>query len=563
MNALSQIGKQLSDVFTAMTPQARIMAGLMAGVILVSLGWIFSVGSAQKYETLLGGSFTEKELDQMEAALSQAGLRGFSRAGRQIKIPSDEKDIYLKAVQDGQALPAQWGNATDTALSTGGMFDSPLLQTSRLQTARERELAVLLRGIQGIEFAAVNYDEKKTAFMRDTERVCSVFVRAPHGQEIDSRLLRSIAMQAQNHFAGLSEGNVSVFDQGAQRNYRPSSDPNSMEQSPYLYAQMQYEDKVKAKVRELLGYDYGNIKVGATVDLDSKLSSEQEQLVFDGTPVALQSSTSRKDTENQKSQPAGPPGAGTNEAITNSSAALSASSAGQSSSTKESEEQKNAVAGHTVSRTTEAGLVPTKVTVSVGIPDTYYKSVWMRKQAQDNPDFDPTTNPIPSPTELSEIKQDTDANLRLALASVTSGIRAGLDPKPLINIFEFPELPVDPFPEPGIAQVAMGWLAQSWSTLALLAVLLVSLGMMFSWVKSQGDAAGDKNFSEGFGLKIPETLYDEIDVEGEEEGLAAGGDKKVEFQVTGGELKDDLSTLIKENPDVAVNLLKTWIGDAA
>lgn len=563
MNALSQIGKQLSDVFTAMTPQARIMAGLMAGVILVSLGWIFSVGTSEKYETLLGASFTEQELDQMEAAISQAGLRGFSREGRQIKIPSSEKDAYLKAVQDGGALPAQWGDATDKALSGGGMFDSPLLQNSRLQTARERELAALIQGIQGIEFAAVNYDEKKTAFMRDTERVCSVFVKAPGGQEIDSRLLRSIAMQAKNHFAGLNDDNVSVFDQGARRNYRPSSDPNSMEQSPYLYAQMQYEDKIKDKVRELLGHDYGNIKVGASVDLSSKLSSEQEQIVFDPTPVALQSSTSRKDSENQKSQPSGPPGAGINEAINNSPATLSASSAGQSSSTKESEEQKNAVAGHTVSRTTEAGLVPTKVTVSVGIPDTYYKSVWLRKQEQDNPDFDPTTNPVPPPIELSDIKQETDANLRLALASVTSGIRAGLDPKPLINIFEFPELPVEPLPAPGIAQAALGWLAQSWSTVALLAVLLVSLGMMFSWVKSQGDAAGDKDFSEGFGLKIPESLYDEIDVAGEEEGIEAGADKKVEFQVTGGELKEDLSTLIKENPDVAVNLLKTWIGDAA
>ncbi|GAB5404161.1 MAG: hypothetical protein Aurels2KO_23920 [Aureliella sp.] len=561
MNALSQIGKQIGDVFASMTPQARIMAGLMAGVILVSLGWIFSAGSSTQYEPLLGGSYTAEQLDAMEVAFSEAGLRGHTRMGKQIKIPTAEKDLYLAAVEAAGALPSKWGTATDAAHSSGGMFDSPLLQTSKLQTARERELAVLLKGISGIEDAAVSYDEKKTAFMRDTERVCSIFVRAPFGQEVDSRLLRSIALQAKTHFAGLTDDNISVFDQGSGRHYQPSADQTSIENSPLLMAQMLWEDKVQTKVRRILGQNYGNIQVGVAVELDSMLSSEEEKLTYDSTTVPIQSSTSTKNEQNQKSTPAGPPGARPNEVTSNGAASLSAGSPDQTSSNKVTEEQKRAVAGHTVSRTKEAGLAPTKVTVSVGIPDTYYKTVW-QKQKLEEPDADAENLGQPAAGEIEKIMADTETNLRLALASVTSGIRAGLDPKPLINIFTFPELPVEPLPEPGFSQAAMGWLAQSWTTLALLVVLLVSLGMMFSWVKSQGDIAADKDFAEGFGLQIPDNLYDELDVT-DEEGGEDGDDRKVEFQVTGGELKDDLSTLIKDNPDVAVNLLKTWIGDAA
>ncbi len=561
MNALSQIGKQISDVLASMTPQARIMAGLMAGVILVSLGWIYSAGTSQQYETLLGGSYTEEQLDAMEVAFSQAGLRGHTRIGKQIKIPSAEKDVYLAAIEAAGALPSKWGTATDAAHSSGGMFDSPLLQTSKLQTAREREFAVLLKNIRGIEDAAVSYDEKKTAFMRDTERVCSIFVRAPFGQEIDSSLLRSIALQAKSHFAGLTDANISVFDQGSGRHYQPSADQASIENSPLLMAQTLWEEKVQAKVRRILGQNFGNIQVGVAVELDSKLSSEEERLTYDSTPVSIQTSTSTKNEQNQKSAPAGQPGARPNEVTSNGAASLSAGSPEQTSTNKVTEEQKQAVAGHTVSRTKEAGLAPTKITVSVGVPDTYYKSVWQKRKLE-APDADPENLGQPAPGEIEKIMADTETNLRLALASVTSGIRAGLDPKPLINIFTFPELPVEPLPEPGFSQAAMGWLAQSWSTLALLAVLLVSLGMMFSWVKSQGDVAADKDFSEGFGLQIPDNIYDELET-AEDDGDEVGEERKVEFQVTGGELKDDLSTLIKDNPDAAVNLLKTWIGDAA
>jgi flagellar biosynthesis/type III secretory pathway M-ring protein FliF/YscJ len=34
-------------------------------------------------------------------------------------------------------------------------------------------------------------------------------------------------------------------------------------------------------------------------------------------------------------------------------------------------------------------------------------------------------------------------------------------------------------------------------------------------------------------------------------------------EVTGQELKENLSSMIQENPDAAVNLIRTWIGEAA
>jgi len=559
MNALNQIGNQIRDILAAMTPQARIMSGLMVGVILVSLGWVVSSNGSGTTEPLLGGTFTPEELDQMQVAIGDAGLRGAYRQGRQLMIPTQEKDLYLAALKDANALPAQYGTHLDDAFSSGGMFESPLLQGLRFQTAKERELATLIQGINGIEFAAVQYDEKKTAYLRKPEQVCSIFVKGSLGREIDSQLSRAIIKQASTTFAGLTEDKISVFDQGTGRFYRGSSDPNGLDQSPYLMEQMRHEDKIRASIKEMLGYNFGDITIGVAVELDSKLSSVEEQLTYDPTPVAINTSSTTKNTENQKAAPGGPPGARENEVTTNGSASLTAGTQQSSSTSKQSEEQKNSVAGHTVSRTTQAGLVPVKVKVAVGIPDTYYKDVWERNQLEKDANADVSEGP--DDTAIAKIKQDTEDQLRLALSSLPVGVKAGLEAEADVEIWWFPELPVEPLPTPGFAETAMAWFSQSWSTLGLFAILLVALGLVSSWVKGQGDAEPDKRFADGFGLKIPENLYDELSLP--EEDNEEGEGRKVEFQTTGGELKEDLSTLIKDNPDVAVNLLKTWIGDAA
>ena len=126
MNALTQIGKQLSDLFSSLTPAARLMAGLMVGVIVVSLGWIISTESTGNYESLLSGiTLTHAELDRIEVAFGDAQLRDFHREGRQIRIPKGEKDQYLRALSDGNALPKEWGSEKDQALQTNFHWDSP------------------------------------------------------------------------------------------------------------------------------------------------------------------------------------------------------------------------------------------------------------------------------------------------------------------------------------------------------------------------------------------------------------------------------------------------------
>jgi flagellar M-ring protein FliF len=563
MDVLTQIGKQISELFTSMTPSARIMAGLMLGVIVISLGWIVGSQSTSNYETLLGGvSLSNTELDRIETAFGDAQLRNYMREGRQIRIPSNEKDQYLKALSDAKALPKESGSELDRAFQETGIFESVTKFDARYQTSREREFANNLMRMPGIEFAAVEYDEQQRGFARQSDRVCSIQLQGPFNDPIAESVMRRIAQAASTYFAGLPESNVSVLDLGTGSIWRRSDDPHSIEENPVLVAQQQWEEYYYGKVSSVLK-DYGAVELMVNVELDPTLAEETEKLSYDPTAVTVQSTESRRDFENAKASPAGPPGTDIN-GIGNKPASIASNAAGQSSKTKESENNERRVAGHDALRKRTAGLFPKKVSVSIGIPDSYYRDVLAHRFLINNPDMTADDMPETTPAELTNLKTEIDTSVRSAVEGIAVGIREGDDRKPYVNVYAYTDLPLPKLPEPSLAENAVGWLAQSWSTLALIVIVLISMGMMFSWVKSQGDSSADKNFAEGFGLQIPDNIGDELELSSTEgDGEPGAARAKPTFDVSGEEMKEDLSALIKDNPDAVVNLLKTWIGDAA
>ncbi len=564
MNALSNLGKQISDLLVSLTPQARIMAGLMVGVIVVSLGWIVSSQQSSSYEYLLGGiHFSDTQLDRVETAFGDAQLRNYVREGKRIRIPVGEKDEYLKALSAGDALPKEWGSEMEQALTKGNVFESSEKFAVRAETARERELAYLLRMMPGIEFAAVEYDEQRRGFGRQAERVCSINLRGVRNARIDEAVMKRIARNASKYFANLPLENIAVFDLGSSNIYQASGDPDSAEEQPYLVAQTQWVRAYEDKISEALSM-YGDISLMVNVELDPTLREESERLQYDPTAVALQSSTSRKDSENQKGPAGGRPGANPNAGFaSNQGAQLSAGAGDQTSVNKETEESERRVAGHEATLKKTAGLVPTKVSVSVGIPDSYFREVFAHNYLQANPGTAPADVPAPTPAEIDTLVKDVTASIKNSLGGIILGVREGDDRQPYIDVHTYADLPPPALPKPSMAENALGWLSASWSTLALMGLVLVSLGMMFSWVRSQGEPANQRSFEEGFGLEVPSEPIDELELDEDGEPITDGKREIPALDMTGGEIKEDLSTLIKQNPDAAVNLLKTWIGDAA
>ncbi|GIW97181.1 MAG: beta-cystathionase [Pirellulaceae bacterium] len=560
MNLLAQLGRQVTELFTSLTPASRIMAALLLAVTVISFGWLVAVGQGDAKVYILG-LLTPEEIHRAEQAFGAAMLGDYEVVnGTRIKVPAAKKALYLKALADGGAIPAQWGDEIKASLQTG-IFDPPSLISRREEVAREKEFAKLLERMPQIHFAAVEYDEEDGGFAREPIKVCSIQVQGYANQPIDRTVLKSIAEQASTYFAGIRKENISVLDLGTSVSYRPSADP-ATEENPVLLAQAEWEEYFKRQVHDVLN-QYGAIKVAVNVELDPKLEEITESLKFDPTGVAIQSSTSRKDVESAKPISGGRPGVNPN--ALNSPQTI-ADAGVQTSKTKEAEEMTESRYGTNAIRTKMAGLVPKSVKVSVGIPESYYRKVFVYQWLLQNPDKSEQDAPAPDATQLANLKASVEQAVTAAVEGIPVGVRQGDDRKPFIRVYSYTDLPVPEVPPPSFAEITMAWLTANWSTLALIGVVLVALGMMFSWVKAgaKGPAAADRDFEEGFGLTLPIPVEDELDLSDAPQAEESEGERKKRMpQVTGADIKEDLSSLIRENPDIAVNMLKTWIGEAA
>jgi flagellar M-ring protein FliF len=565
MNPLNQFTKQISELIASMTPSARIMAGLLFATIVVSLGWIVSVQQSTSYEYLLGGStMTDEELTRAEQAFGDSGLPDYQREGLRIKVPRDKKDVYLKALSSANAVPASWHGALDSSLSSSNPFESLDLLRRREEAAHERELKLIIERMPTIHFAAVEYDEHRQGFARNIERTASVQVQSTGSKPIDKNLLRNIAHMTASYFAGLKPEHVTVMDLGGSNIYKGSSNPNAPDQNPLLQAQSDWEQKYFNQIHPLLD-NYGDVRLAVGVEIDPTLQKESEQLKYDPTVTTLQSQTSKKDTENSKLPPSGRPGADPN-AISNSPQTIAASQTPQQQSKgKEIAENVNGVAGHEATATTQAGLVPTKVSVTVGLPESYYRKLWVVRAMAKDKLAKESEVPAISDDDMKKLKDEAETSVKSAISGVLKQVREGDDRFPLVTVYNYPDFPLPEIPKPAMSSIAMGWLAESWSTVALLVVVMTTLFMMMGWVKAQSTSPRDNEFAQGFGIEVPASAGDELDLgeTGSEAKSDAEEEGKHKFQVTGGEMKEDLSALIKQNPDIAVNLLKSWIGDAA
>ena len=561
MGALEGFVKQIRELLTSMTPSARIMAALMAATIIVSLGWIVSAQQSGRTEYLMGGqSFSDDILNKIESALGKANLRDYERVGNRLKIPSTQKAVYIKALADGNALPSNsWGDLMG-AISTNPI-ESPTTSAERMRIAKLNTLDRILESLPGVERAKVSHDIKEARFGRESAQSATVYLGGINNEPIKPEVMRQVARQVSKHFPGIKPDQVSVMDLGTSTTYSPSSDPLEHEQQLYLDAQQRFEQHYRSKIESELQI-YGDVKLAVLVELDPMLKKETEQLKYDPVGSATKQSNQRKDTKSAKAAPGGRPGADPNGAGGPNRGQTLSAQADQTAESKESNEDLESVIGHSATLTKEAGLTPKRVSVTVGIPETYYDKVHAQRELAK----DSKLKDVPPLDDVgrTKLKKEVEDNIRAAIEGQLPQVRQGDDRFQLVKVYSYVPLPEPVAEKPPFTELALAWLSTSWQTIGLFILVGMTLMMTFSWIRSQASPEADREFSQGFGLEVPESMGDQLDL-GDTEAPAESKDEAEEskFQVTGGEIKDELSSLIKQNPDAAVNLLRSWIGEAA
>src|SRR3954452_15313322 len=168
MDFLNKAIAQVSELFRSMTPGARITAGLLLAVVVVSMGYLFRQSASGPDAGLVGGEpLSDGQLARMELAFGKAGLSDFQREGNRIRVPSSEQAKYLAAVADAGALPPNFNTILENALDKGGPWESGEATRQRLKIARQQTLSEIVRSMYWVENAIVLYDEHETRGLRD------------------------------------------------------------------------------------------------------------------------------------------------------------------------------------------------------------------------------------------------------------------------------------------------------------------------------------------------------------------------------------------------------------
>ena len=291
---------------TAFTSQAAFRRALPAiigvgAMALVAMVYLAIAGSPQR---ILYASLTDGERAQVVQALETGGI-SYAIDNGTGAITVAEDDIYrarmLVASDAGLAAPQGASEMLD-AIPLGS---SRTLEGERLRLARERELMLTIREIDGIEAVRVHLaTPERSVFVRSTNPPsASVMVRLVSGRSLSQAQVEAIVNLVSGSVPGMTADAVRVVDQ----NGRLLSMARDSELEG-LVLQREFEAKLQSQLASLLTplLGDGNFSSQVQVELDqSEVTSARETYDKEG---AIRSESERSAVRMASRRPGGVPG---------------------------------------------------------------------------------------------------------------------------------------------------------------------------------------------------------------------------------------------------------------
>ncbi len=556
MDFLNKAYGQIAELFGSMTPAARITTGLLLVLILVSAGYLFTheVSGGSAY-LLDGQSFSSEELTAMQAAFGKAGLSNFDVDGNRIRVPRGQKAKYLGALADAEAMPAEFGSYLANAVNKPGPFTSRQQQEMMMKVALEQQLSKIIKEMKGIEKAAVIYAiDKKGGLRPELNTTASVSVKPLGSAPLAPGQVPAIRYLVARAIPGLTPERVTIIDTNLGRAYNASGSDSAPDvlDDPYVSHRKHYQEEFESKVRQALSFVPGVI-VTANVEIDPELRHSEQKRKVDPKPVPITISDENETNASDSGGPAGQPGLQAQQPRANSPAQLAGANKSSHTDKERTSHTEQSDVSTDLTTTERAGLIPTQVTVAIAIPSSYLEQVW-REQNPAPPGSPP---PPIDKKDLAKIEDAETTKIKDIVSAVIPQFDLTSDTRPLITVKTFQQVPMGEISEPAVSQLAAGWLVENWSTAGMIGLGLLSLMMLRSMVRS---GPGPASLPE-LPLPPPEPEQPALATTEETEEKAPSRLKRRSGQ--GQSLRDELADLVREDPDMAANILRTWIGNAS
>jgi flagellar M-ring protein FliF len=555
MNFINKGLAQVGDLFRSMTPGARLTAGLLLVVIVVSVAYLFNHQFTGGDAYLFGGEpVPPSKLPAMLAAFAKAGLQEPEMEGNRMRVPRGKQSAYVAAAADGGALPHNFGDTLRGMINNNNPFLSRQRQAEMTKFALQSELSEIISKMAGIESAAVLYDEQSQNGLNTKRLVtASVSVKPSGSQALSATQVQMIRHLVAGAKAGLAAESVSVVDLNGRA--FPGGMPGSstdVSQDKYLSTKQSYEQQYTESIREALSAVKGAV-VTVNVELHPVLEEMENSNKVDPKPVTIDQQETTKTLNSTSSQPGGRPGLASQGGV-NAPATIGAGLNGSKTDEESSTTHQRSVVSQQTTRIQRAGLTPKRVTVAVGVPSNYFEDVWRQR----NPSPPGTEPKRPDAAAIAQIETEERAKIQKYVGSIIGLGDAAAD-LANVNVQPFQSMPVAEIQKPSTVDHAFSWFTDHASSIGMGLFGIFSLLMVRSIVRSV-PAPVESSSPERATLAVQSA--DEPADEPEVERPTAAPRLRRRRSKTGPSLRDELVEIVREDPDAAANILRSWIGSS-
>jgi flagellar M-ring protein FliF len=551
MNVFNQTAAQIRELFASMSPGARVTAGLLLAVVVVSFGYLFQQATSGPDEYLFGAEpLAASQIARMEAAMATAGLNDFTTEGNHIRVPRAKKSEYIAAIADAGELPPDVHRIMTSAIDGGSVFDSRDVKRHRIKAAREQQLSHVIGLMPWVEQAVVIYDDREESGIKQTRSAsAAVSVLPKAGEVLDSRRMRNLRDFVARS-CNLRIDDVSVTNLGSDTLLGGDGVDSDDFDHPYYATKSKIERKLRGELLDQLGFIPGvRVQVKATLDATREHTTVQVKPELQTAPLRTQTTDETVDRVVGGGggqiglEAQGPERGGRDEALSRQ----------EQDKTSRTNEAQDFVVGSTTEKKTDWDSTLKEAEASVAVPRSYVASVFRERARESGKDAPKEI----SPEDLAQVERDIRTSIENMVVRLLPKLTLGENEFKQVTVEFFHDLPREALPQPSVASTALGWLSDNGQSLAMAGLAFFSLVVLRSI--ASGGASPSPGGAPSLRLETP----GDARVAGAETGDPEDGATRPKLKLRRGDsLKDDLTDMVTSDPDAAAAILRSWIQNA-
>lgn len=559
-NQFQRIQQQLSGLTAT---QKMLTGALVAIMVMTLLYWGRYAGTADM-EPLFDQTLSAGDLGGVQRHLALRGVKFTTGSGGQLMVPADKKIEILADLAFAKALPRSVESGFEQMLVKLSPWASATERDAVYNRAKEITCGRLIACFPDVESADVVIDptRKREIGMAGGGIEPSATVNIAMSESVGEAKRRQVADAAASVIvgsqAGMKTDRIKVIVNG--RGVRLSTsnadsataslggDPEEL-----FNRRLQVEQSMEKSIADLFAIEGLRVKVAAKIN-NSFVASEEDKVdpkTVIVKPVKEETHTLESGVGAAPGEPGAVPNVGEQNSI-NAPLEIGASSGGGGTGTKETtEKNENVVISSRTKTSTRTAAGEASVTsASVRVPHSHFVSAfrqWKRLAAGTQPDDQALQDFIKS--ELDSFREQVRAS-------------AGMNPDAVVSVNDYfdaapPEGSLAAVPQTATMSIPVT-IGKYGREIALSGLALVSLFMVSMMVKKSAPAPiaiAPTTISGPPPLMVGEAVAGEA----AEGGSMLDGMELDEDAVKTEQMLDQVSTLVKENPDGAAALVKRWL----